>query len=150
MSTTNILDLNNRVGELAESYPASKVMMSDGVTSVEEAMGNMRMAKLWENPSPSSSFAARDITGLLMSGYDFFVVTTQNGTCVFPATNNGVVCLSGTSDNVNYIFRRMFTPDVSQNKVTVTDCIGINITDGSSATFNRIAVPLTIYGIMLT
>ena len=38
MSTTNILDLNNRVGELAESYPASKVMMSDGVTSVEDAV----------------------------------------------------------------------------------------------------------------
>ena len=37
MSTTNILDLNNRINELAESYPANKVMMSDGVTSVEDA-----------------------------------------------------------------------------------------------------------------
>ena len=32
MSTTNILDLNNRIDELAESYPADKVMMSDGAS----------------------------------------------------------------------------------------------------------------------
>lgn len=35
MGTTNILDLNNRVDELEKSYPASHVMLSDGVTSVE-------------------------------------------------------------------------------------------------------------------
>ena len=38
MGTTNILDLNNRVSELAQSYPADKVRMSDGVTSVEDAL----------------------------------------------------------------------------------------------------------------
>lgn len=38
MGTTNILDLNNRVDELEKSYPANKVMLSDGVTSVEDAL----------------------------------------------------------------------------------------------------------------
>lgn len=38
MSTTNILDLNNRIDELADSYPAAKVMLSDGVTSVGDAL----------------------------------------------------------------------------------------------------------------
>jgi len=38
MSTTNILDLNNRVDGLEKSYSANKVMMSDGVTSVEDAV----------------------------------------------------------------------------------------------------------------
>ena len=48
MSTTNTLDLNNRVNklekdvdELAKSYPAAKVMMSDGVTSVEDAVDKL-------------------------------------------------------------------------------------------------------------
>ena len=41
MSTTNILDLNNRVSELAQSYPADKVIMSDGVTSVEEVFSGL-------------------------------------------------------------------------------------------------------------
>ena len=41
MSTTNILDLNNRVDELEKSYPADKVMMSDGETSVEDAVDNV-------------------------------------------------------------------------------------------------------------
>lgn len=35
MGTTNILDLNNRVSELAQSYPASKVLLNSG-DSVEE------------------------------------------------------------------------------------------------------------------
>ena len=38
MGTTNILDLNNRVDEMEKSYPATQVMMSDGVTSVEDAL----------------------------------------------------------------------------------------------------------------
>ena len=41
MGTTNILDLNNRVDELEKSYPAEQVMMSDGVTSVEEALDEL-------------------------------------------------------------------------------------------------------------
>ena len=42
MSTTNILDLNNRIDELAETYPANNVMMSDGVTSVEDALDDLK------------------------------------------------------------------------------------------------------------
>ena len=38
MGTTNTLDLNNRVDKMEKSYPAEQVMMSDGVTSVEEAL----------------------------------------------------------------------------------------------------------------
>lgn len=41
MGTTNILDLNNRVDEMEKSYPAEQVMMSDGVTSVEEAVNDI-------------------------------------------------------------------------------------------------------------
>lgn len=44
MSTTNILDMNNRIDELSESYPADKVMMSDGATSVEDAVDEVTEA----------------------------------------------------------------------------------------------------------
>lgn len=48
MGTTNILDLNNRVDELEKSYPANKVVMSDGVTSVEEKIGNLLNGAVFE------------------------------------------------------------------------------------------------------
>ena len=38
MSTTNILDLNNRIDELRQ---ADNIMMSDGVTSVEDALDEL-------------------------------------------------------------------------------------------------------------
>ena len=41
MSTTNILDLNNRIDKLTASYPADKVMLSDGTTSVEDALDEL-------------------------------------------------------------------------------------------------------------
>ena len=68
MGTTNILDLNNRVDELAESYPADKVMMSDGVTSVEDALDNIRCGVFENAPSVSGNSNA-DIT--VPFGYTF-------------------------------------------------------------------------------
>jgi hypothetical protein len=65
MGTTNILDMNNRISTLEKD-----------VTSVEEAvekMGNMKMTKLWENPSPSSSFAVQNIT-LSSDNYDMLLI----------------------------------------------------------------------------
>lgn len=53
MGTTNILDLNNRVDELEKSYPANKVMMSDGVTSVEEAVDELK-ANITSGPTALS------------------------------------------------------------------------------------------------
>lgn len=131
------------------TFPASKVMLNSG-DSVEEKIGNMRMVKLWENPNPSEAFAAQDITGLSMSGYDLFVVTTSYGTCLFPSTQRGIVCLNGSSAGVKYFFKRTFTPNVSNNKITVSDCVGTKLTDGSDTNFNQTIIPLTIYGIKLT
>lgn len=37
----NILDIAKKVQKLADSYPADQVMMSDGVTSVEEAVNDV-------------------------------------------------------------------------------------------------------------
>lgn len=42
MGTTNILELNNRVDKLEKSYPADNVMMADGVTSVEDAVDELK------------------------------------------------------------------------------------------------------------
>lgn len=54
MSTTNILDLNNRIDELAESYPATQIMMSDGVTSVEDALSGSKLTDITNWPENSS------------------------------------------------------------------------------------------------
>ena len=143
MSTTNILDLNNRVGELAESYPASKVMLSDGTTSVEEKIGNMRMTKLWENPSPTSDFTAQNII-LSSSDYDMLLVLSR---------------VSKTSQRN--------APATIGNKGFSIFCQGSNVVDtraydasGTTVAFenaqrngsnnNAILIPYQIYGIKLT
>ena len=76
MGTTNTLDLNNRVTELAGSYPADKVMMSDGVTSVEDALDALQIKSVTFNETTSSSgritnkFAGMEIIVLKANCYE--------------------------------------------------------------------------------
>lgn len=82
MGTTNILDLNNRVDELEKSYPASQVMMSDGVTSVEDALANIGNDTNLGNVQGSGTIALDDsvsnyrfiqiLIGYYSSGYPCF------------------------------------------------------------------------------
>lgn len=131
---------------------ATNVMMSDGVTSVEEAvenMGNIRMTKLWENPSPTSEFAGQDITGLNISTYDMLAIMTSDGVSFFAIARRGRYTYVATSDSIYTAFSRLFTPSVSNNKITITDCTGAKLTDGTAATSNDRIIPLTIYGIKI-
>lgn len=141
MGTTNILDLNNRVDELEKSYPASHVMLSDGVTSVEDKIGNMRMSKLWENPDPSASFASQTIT-MDSTGFDLIAIIFKNtNTTDSMATAialNGHTALMISAFDV--IYSRAFN---TTNK---------SFTDGykGSTVENNVVVPYQIYGIKLT
>ena len=90
MGTTNILDLNNRVDKLEKSYPAEQVMMSDGVTSVEDKIhiGYGTMVNITSYTSSNKYTAPSD--GLVV------VTLTSNSNdsycSLFSRMLNNVVC----------------------------------------------------------
>ena len=123
---------------------ADNVMMSDGVTSVEDAvenMGNMRMTKLWENPNPSSSFPGQQIA-ISMDGYDLIFILFKNHTDsdnmlnVITLNGQGVLMLSAA----DVLFSRVF------NTSTETFTNGFR----GSTVDNTVCIPYQIYGINLT
>ena len=204
MSTTNILDLNNRIDELEKNsggggsadsakrsdiatefntttaYTAGCFVYHEGKlyqfnadhaagawdpTDVVEAnvtdqivsnaaaiaglTANVSMSKIWENSDPTSDFVGQNITGLSLNNYDFIIVTTADGSCIFPITQRGIICFNGSSSAINYMFRRSFTPS-GDSTIIVSNGLGMKFSDGSETTFNSIIIPLTIYGIKLT
>lgn len=134
---------------MPSEYPATQVMLSDGVTSVEEKIGNVRIAKLWENPNPSDSFAAQSLP-LDLSGCNF----------VLTIATNGISALNGTAvnDSVNIcepvasasgLFNRRRLGYITATGITFNDCYkGTSLSAGSVDNGN--CVPLVIYGIKLT
>ena len=151
MSTTNILDLNNRIDELADSYPASKVMLNSG-DSVEEKMGNVKMAKLWENPSPSASFAGQNVQIDGLADYDIYMIFCSEGCITMLKGGSGRYTFPGTSGGIAYIWYR-YAIDYSStqaNTLQFSDSVKFKMSDGTSSTDNSSAIPLTVYGIKLT
>ena len=152
-------DVQGAVDELAESYPANKVMMSDGTTSVEDAldevaekMGNMRMAKLWENPNTSINFDAQTIQ-LSSSNYDLLLIIAQYATTF---GNNISNISSGTSGYITFGFASSGGPasysriyNVNANQVTFGDCEMNTHSSPSRVTANNTLIPFQIYGIKL-
>lgn len=102
MGTTNILDLNNRVDELEKSYPASQVMMTDGVTSVEEAVDEVT-EKITIPESiqaiTSSVIASGTITIKKISGINFVLINNIKMVNAIPAGEELEISSSGSLIN---------------------------------------------------
>jgi hypothetical protein len=123
-------DVQGAVDELAESYPADKVMMSDGVTSVEDALDavmprtasgttlaqlNDAVAQLTNNQRKLSSIWVNNTLLLRYSyenRYQNISVTTTNGKIQDYRITLG--------NNPSYIAVESDGSTVSQNSLTVT------------------------------
>jgi hypothetical protein len=110
-------------------------------------VGNMRMTKLWENPDPTQSFSAQNVT--LSSGdYDLLCVVARLSASLtfnvsaFTPKGNGVhlVRTDKASTGVN-IGRNM--EYASDTTVHFVDAYRLNSTD------NTMLIPYCIYGIKL-
>ena len=112
------------------------------------------MKKLWENPAPTASFNAQNITlanddynsllWLFMTGVTFTIVTQLNVIClkgestafVYSATTNG----TSTSASIRSASRN------SDTSYSIGDCYTQN--SGSNRTVNNnLCVPIAVYGI---
>lgn len=132
---------------------ADNVMMSDGVTSVEDKMGNVRMSKLWENPNTAINFDSQTIQ-LSSSNYDLLLVIARYAATLGDNVSNissgasGYVTfgLAGSSGPANY--SRLYA--VNGNQVTFGDCEMSAHNSPSKVTVNNTLIPYQIYGIKLT
>ena len=124
---------------------------ADGTVSVE------LMTKLWENPDPSSSFAAQDITGLTtLKDYDLYAVifklsatgTNYTTPIVFDNMLNYAcyAAASGTASQGTASRVRGFLVDKSQNKITFENAY-LGYTGYASTINNTLCVPVAVYGI---
>ena len=113
---------------------------ADGNVSVD------LMTKLWENPDPSASFVAQNIT-LASDDYDLLLILSSYSTTnvrMAPASIglSGYLNFADNSSSSALAMYRAYT--ASGNKVTFTD----NYRNGTVA--NGYLIPRVIYGIKLT
>ena len=126
---------------MPETYPADQVMLSDGVTSVEDKIGNVRITKIWDNPNPTVNFPEQTIT-VDVVGFDLIAIIAKNSTesdaMVTNITLNGHTGLIISA--LNEIYSRAF------NTTTKKFTAGYK----GNTTDNSILIPYQIYGIKLT
>ena len=131
----------NPTAGMPETYPADQVMLSDGVTSVEDKIGNVRITKIWDNPNPTVNFPEQTIT-VDVVGFDLIAIIAKNSTesdaMVTNITLNGHTGLIISA--LNEIYSRAF------NTTTKKFTAGYK----GNTTDNSILIPYQIYGIKLT
>lgn len=136
---------------MPDTYPAEQVMLSDGVTSVEDALddiytGLMRMTKLWENPDPTRAFDDGNIM-LSSSDYDLLLVLPRYS----KSSTNTVPAYIGKKGYIN------FADWSGQSMTAMYRSVSAS---GTTATFsgasvngtinNDYLIPTVIYGLKLT
>ena len=105
--------------------------------------GLTRMTKLWENPSPTASFAAQNIT-LANDDYDFLMLIWQLSSGYYDDTN---IVRKGQG---TYLTSSSY-PDMVSRVIQYTNDTTLNVNNAlrNSAIDNSVLIPVKIYGIKL-
>jgi len=142
LSATNV---QGAMDELAESYPASKVMLNSG-DSVEEKIGNVRMTKLWENSNPTQSMVSNTQIILSSSDYDLILWLVRIGT----GTTNLVSAVSNKNGGVSVSATTSI--GTSTRNINKTSDVIYKVSESSIGTVahNEFLIPYQAYGIKST
>lgn len=119
---------------------------------VVQTMGNVQMAKLWENPSPGADFAGQNVQIAGLTDYDIYMIFLSEGCITMAKGGSGRYTFPGTSGGVAYLWYRYAIDDsvTYGNTLRFSDSGRFKMSDGTSSTDNSSAIPLTVYGIKLT
>lgn len=122
------------------------------ITDVPDVDGKVNtdlMTKLWENPSPSSAFAAQTII-LNSDDYDFLLILARAAY----STNRdlSVICAKGESVYLTFPYYSSGNLNNATRLLTYTDDTHIAVADAmvSSSTNNLYHIPISIYGFKKT
>ena len=112
---------------------------------------------LWENQSPTSSFAGQTIA-LNSNNYDYFIVLTYNNTSQKMIINNGLFpkgencsidqCATGGNNDYGWIRTRMITY-VDDTHLQFLDGKAQKTNANGHSTDNTVLIPIKIIGIKL-
>jgi len=142
-------DWNNMSTAQQDAYTQSHPKFQ--ITNVPGTDGTISanlFTKLWENPSPTSAFAAQNIT-LASGDYDFLAIITNYCMYWFEKGQNCRMSVSQTSSSssVTVVFRNV----TYDSDVSLSIAAGYVQSSGSSRSVdNSILVPTAIYGIKKT
>lgn len=110
---------------------------------------------LWENASPTSSFAAQNVS-VNTSGYDGVMVPFRRASSSDAAPSGTAIVMNyGGGDQIliEYAASMLFRDVVwnSRSKITLSDCKRLMqyAVSGSRETENALLIPVAIYGIQL-
>lgn len=109
----------------------------------------LECVKLWENASPTSSFAAQTITVAELSAYDFVLITANQSCSIIGNNGNGHVLMDGEYDSSG-MFIRIREVKISGDNVTFKACGAlcfIKANEAYTQEANKYCVPHYIYGV---
>lgn len=146
--------INNYMLKNRASFEATKdTFLNNSFIYIDddgEGLVALQTKTLWTNPSPSSSFAAQDVTVNDLSDYDYFVIISNDSTSGGYQLTNIQKVLDrsvGTIENWNIINNSSYFRSFEQNQNTLKfkDNRILNNSSGD----NSVNIPYQIIGIKL-
>lgn len=110
---------------------------------------NVKTDLLWENPSPTASFASQ-VVSVSKDGYDGFLILAKDGSCILYNMNGASSAMigvfsfgwgNGSAYNLSIRNANITTKGISFGTCKIIDGGPLN-----TATFNQNCVPQKIYG----
>lgn len=118
------------------------------IPSVDGTLSADLLTKLWENPSPTSSFSAQDIT-LSSSDYDFLLVLSRFDTGGNTVANSIIVEKTNSAFVISYNYQGTSSYSRTCGITSSTTISCDNAYAGGQVT-NTTCIPIVIYGIKKT
>lgn len=148
--TTIQANVNNYFFKTRADYEAHASEILNNSTIYIESdgeYGNVKMNLLWENPSPSSSFAAQIIDVLDMSPYDYLLID-------FKATTGSDILFTqltkkGIDGRLFYGNGSAQYPEVRNFTFPSNTTISFQNAKENNATNNSDVIPVRIYGLKI-
>lgn len=110
--------------------------------------GKAKLCKLWENPSPSTSFVAKDVTITGVQNYKFLLISFDNDVADTNMAGENVLLVP--TDGLRYQVTFVKNSDGHiglRTAMVTTDTVTFTNAVLSGTQNNNLLVPLTIWGI---
>ena len=145
---------SKRITGLPEPSNNSDAATKKTVTDAIAALANVEIKKLWENASPTSSFAAQTIA-LDLSGYDYILAfvgfatnnTSESNEILRIGVSGRFMTTSSIGSNQYYMTMYTRVLSVSATGVTFEDAYKHRYDQNTCTTTNGNMIPTVIYGI---
>ena len=131
----------------AQSANQLTLNLQQSVNNINSNLNKIGLKKLWENPSPTSAFAAKLIS-MDTSDIDYIVIEFGRSINYTSQRSTGIV-LKGGGDWIYFLYQVIYyrSIDIIDTGIQISDCNYIpNYGQASSSKDNNCMIPIVIYG----